>query len=116
MPIDMDEEHPLNPADERPADAGPDASQPAYERFVEGQAALASELGEPVEPPRPSRKSAWLAMGAVVVALVLLWLARGIGHNAAQQPASSADQDSGQPGDATIDPDAAADALASGKP
>src|SRR3954469_1263625 len=116
MPTDMDEEHPLKPEDYRPADAESDGSQQAYDRFVDGQAALAGELGESVDPPRPSRKSAWLAMGAVVVALGLLWLAPGIGNNAAQQPASSAGEESGQPGDATVDPDAAVDALATGKP
>src|SRR4051812_17455828 len=117
MPTDMDEEHPLKPADHGAADAESDGSQQAYDRFVDGQAALTGELGESVEPPRPSRKSAWLAMVAVVVALGLLWLAPGVGNRARQQPAaSSADPDAGQPGDATIDPDAAADALATGKP
>src|SRR4051812_50185625 len=106
MPTDMDEEHPLKPGDQPPADAESDGSQQAYDRFVDGQAALAGELGESVDPPRPSRKSAWLAMGAVVVALGLLWLAPGLGKNAAQQPASSARGGAGQTRGAPPGPDA----------
>jgi thiol-disulfide isomerase/thioredoxin len=33
------------------------------------------------QPTRPSRKSAWLAMGAVALALGLIWLAPGISDN-----------------------------------
>jgi len=112
MPTDMDEQ-PLKPADQHPPDA--DASQPAYERFVDGQNTLDQELGRDpeaapgVQPPRPSRKSAWLAMGAVAVALGLLWLAPGVGQNSTPQTSSTA------PGEGE-DPDAAISALAVGKP
>ena len=62
----MDAEQPLKPEGEPPTpDASPDASHHAYDRFVDGQSALDQELGEAVAPPRPSRRSAWLAMGAV---------------------------------------------------
>ena len=114
------DEQPLKPADQRPPDAATDVSQQAYERFVDGQSTLDQELGrEPeiaqaVEPPRPSRKSAWLAMGAVVVALGLLWLAPGVGQDATQQASSSTPgaADEGQ----VADPDEAISALAVGKP
>jgi thiol-disulfide isomerase/thioredoxin len=40
------------------------------------------ETGEAVMPAEPglSRKAAWLAMGAVTLALLLIWLAPGIDH------------------------------------
>jgi thiol-disulfide isomerase/thioredoxin len=112
----MDGEQPLKPEAEQP-DASPDVSQQAYERFVDGQSALDQQIGGQVDPPRPSRKSAWLAMGAVAAALGLLWLAPGVGSNATQQ-SGAAQSGSSSPGDGatTIDPDAAADALAVGKP
>src|SRR6188472_4178293 len=102
----MDGEQPLKPeTDRRPADAGSDGSPQAYERFVDGHAALDQELGQPVEAVRPSRKAAWLAMGAVAVALGLLWLAPGIGHDTAQQAART---EPGSPSAAlTSHPDAA---------
>ena len=55
---------------------------------------------EPVAPAesRLSRKAAWLAMGAVTLALALIWLAPGIGH-----------VDEGAPGEPE-------DAAAAGKP
>jgi thiol-disulfide isomerase/thioredoxin len=111
----MDGEQPLKPEiDQRPGATEPGTSHDAYERFVDGQASLNEELGAAVEAPRPSRKSAWLAMGAVAVALGLLWLAPGVGSKTAQQSAAT---EPGSPSDAvTSDPDAAADALAAGKP
>lgn len=117
----MDGEQPLKPEAGQPAaEASPEASQQAYERFVDGQNSLDQEIGEQVEPPRPSRKSAWLAMGAVAAALGLLWLAPGVGSNATQQSDTQAGtvQSGSSSGDGatTIDPDAAADALAVGKP
>src|SRR6186713_1128687 len=114
MPTEMNEQPPKPAIDQPPPEPVSDASQQAYERFVDGQAALDQEVGERVEPPRPSRKSAWLAMGAVGVALGLLWLAPGAGTETTQQ--SAATQASSGAGGATIDPDAAADALAVGKP
>jgi len=113
----MHEQPPHPETEPHPSEAGSDASQQAYERFVDGQAALDQEIGESVAPPRPSRKSAWLAMGAVGVALALLWLAPGIGTNTTQQSADTQGSASASAGgSATIDPDAAADALAVGKP
>src|SRR6188472_1389847 len=110
----MDGEQPLKPeTDRRPADAGSDGSPQAYERFVDGHAALDQELGQPIEPPRPSRKSAWLAMGAVAVALGLLWLAPGIGEQEASQDPTTTVSGNTEGGE---DTDAATDALAKGKP
>ena len=59
-----------------------------------------------LEPaPRPvSRKAAWLAMGAVALALGLIWLAPGVSH--VDESSSSTTESAG-------DPD---DALATGKP
>jgi thiol-disulfide isomerase/thioredoxin len=110
----MDGEHPRNPETDTPRAADSESSRPAYERFVDGQAALDEELGAPLAAPRPSRRSAWLAMGAVAVALGLLWLAPGVGNDTTQPSEQSAPV---SPSDAvTNDPDAAADALAAGKP
>jgi len=111
----MDGEQPVKPENEpRPVDATPDGAQQAYDRFVDSHAVLDQELGQSVEAPRPSRRSAWLAMGAVAVALGLLWLAPGIGTDTKQQTSQA---EPGSPSDGvTSDPDAAADALAAGKP
>jgi thiol-disulfide isomerase/thioredoxin len=118
MPTEMNEQPPNSETEQRPSGSGSDTSQQAYERFADGQAALEQEIGEGVEPPRPSRKSAWLAMGAVAVALGLLWLAPGSGVDTTQQSADPTGSASGSAADggATIDPDTAADALAVGKP
>jgi thiol-disulfide isomerase/thioredoxin len=112
----MDGEQPLKPADPPHADTAPDASQQAYERFVDGQGTLDHEIGDTIEAPRPSRKSAWLAMGAVAVALGLLWLAPGVGNDATKQAASQEATPSDAADAALSDPDASADALAVGKP
>ena len=70
--------------------------------------AAASPLGDGViadsetAPRPPSRKAAWLAMGAVALALGLIWLAPGVGHIENSSPTAEI------PGD----PD---DALATGK-
>ena len=58
-------------------------------------------VGEPSSRPS-SRKAAWLAMGAVALALGLIWLAPGVGHVDESSPTAEI------PGD----PD---DALATGK-
>jgi thiol-disulfide isomerase/thioredoxin len=82
----MDPQQPHLPEDDLKQETSPETSQ-AYDRFVDGQTALDQELGATVDPPRPSRKSAWLAMGAVGVALGLLWLAPGVGNQqTTQQP------------------------------
>src|SRR5688572_26801456 len=39
---------------------------------------LEADAGEPEGEGRPSRRATWLAMGAVAVALALIWLAPGI--------------------------------------
>jgi thiol-disulfide isomerase/thioredoxin len=103
---------------ERPAvpDTAGDGPPPGFDRFVETQSALDQEAGTPepaTDQARPSRKAAWLAMGAVALALGLLYLAPGSeDRSTSSSPASSAAQD----GAVTADPDVAADALAVGKP
>ena len=100
-------------AEPRPDAPDSDASPPAYDRFIDGQTSLDGELGPTIEPPRPSRRSAWLAMAAVGVALGLLWLAPGIGEHE-ESPAQTATV-TGNP-EGGEDTDAATDALAKGKP
>jgi thiol-disulfide isomerase/thioredoxin len=112
----MDGEHPLKPEIDQRSPDGAEASQQAYERFVDGQTVLDQELGDAVEPPRPSRRSAWLAMGAVAAALGLLWLAPGVGQDTTQE-SSGTQTEAVSPSDTvTANPDAAADALAVGRP
>ena len=64
-------------------------AQPADE-FIASHQTVAEEAGSP-EPiaDRPSRKAAWLAMGAVAVALALIWIAPGVGDRTAPAPQSS---------------------------
>ena len=66
------------------------------------------ETGEAVTPAEPglSRKAAWLAMGAVTLALLLIWLAPGIDH--VDEPFASA-----SPGGSPGEPE---DAALTGKP
>ena len=66
------------------------------------------ETGEAVTPAEPglSRKAAWLAMGAVTLALLLIWLAPGIDH--VDEPFASA-----SPGGSPGEPE---DAAFTGKP
>jgi thiol-disulfide isomerase/thioredoxin len=64
--------------DGRPT-AGDDGAAPEIEP-VPGPTDAASEQAQETAPqePRLSRKAAWLAMGAVVLALTLIWIAPGI--------------------------------------
>lgn len=106
----MSEDQPKSPdAEHQQAPSDSAGSPPADDRFIDGQAALDGEVGPTIAPPRPSRKSAWLAMGAVAVALGLLWLAPGIGeHDESQAPTAAASGDYGEGEDAG--------ALAKGQP
>ena len=63
-----------------------------------GEATAPAEAAFPPEP-RLSRKAAWLAMGAVTLALLLIWMAPGIDHtdDYATGPAAGAP---GEPEDA----------------
>jgi thiol-disulfide isomerase/thioredoxin len=98
----------------------PDAPVPDREReplqasdaFIASHGAVAEEAGspDPIEA-RPSRTAAWLAMGAVALALGLIWIAPGVGGRQSGTPQSSTASDEGSaenPGD----PD---DAEATGK-
>jgi cytochrome c biogenesis protein CcmG/thiol:disulfide interchange protein DsbE len=83
--------------DQRPRESGaPDIAQEI------GQ----SELQDDAAEPRLSRRAAWLAMGAVALALGLIWMAPGLGEVPVDQ---TAEGDAEYPGD----PD---DATATGKP
>lgn len=54
----------------------------------------------PEPQPRPSRKATWLAMGAVALALALIWMAPGIGDPHLEEAASPAGEPPGDPDDA----------------
>jgi thiol-disulfide isomerase/thioredoxin len=60
------------------------------------------ETGDAVTPAEPglSRKAAWLAMGAVTLALLLIWLAPGIDHFDEPVAATSPGGSPGEPEDA----------------
>jgi thiol-disulfide isomerase/thioredoxin len=91
-------------------DAPRTAAQPGDE-FLASHQAVAEEAGSP-EPvaDRPSRKAAWLAMGAVALALGLIWIAPGVGDHA---PASQTSSATGET--ATENPGDPDDADATGK-
>jgi thiol-disulfide isomerase/thioredoxin len=59
---------------------------------------------EPAAPPEPglSRKAAWLAMGAVTLALLLIWLAPGINHVDEPFATNTATGSPGEPEDAAF--------------
>lgn len=85
----MSEQHPP-PAEQGPADP------------------LAPDIGSPVtrtgpgEPP-PSRRTAWLAMGAVAVALAIFWLAPGTTPVPEEEPGASVDAaHPGEPEDGAV--------------
>src|SRR5262245_29937323 len=68
---------------------------------------LAGEAGQgDVAEPRLSRRAAWLAMGAVALALGLIWMAPGLGDTHVEDTAA---------GDATEYPGDPDDATAAGK-
>jgi thiol-disulfide isomerase/thioredoxin len=112
-PDHADVNQPDEPRPQPPAEGAADTPS-GFDRFVAGQDALANEIGDSTlsAPARPSRRAAWLAMGAVALALGLLWLAPGAGDKGTPTAATT------RAGDATTpsDPDAATDALAVGKP
>jgi cytochrome c biogenesis protein CcmG, thiol:disulfide interchange protein DsbE len=83
----------------------PEISQSATEPpATTGAPATTAAAAEP--EPRLSRKAAWLAMGAVTLALALIWIAPGIEH--VDEPAATGGA-SGSPGEPE-------DAAAVGKP
>jgi thiol-disulfide isomerase/thioredoxin len=84
----------------------------ASEAFVASHEAVAEEAGSPgPTEERPSRKAAWLAMGAVALALGLIWIAPGVGDRQASAPQSGSAA-TGASADNPGDPD---DADATGK-
>ena len=67
--------------------------------LVEGAASEPTRAPEP--EPRLSRKAAWLAMGAVTLALALIWIAPGIEHvDEAETGGATATGAPGEPEDA----------------
>lgn len=69
---------------------------------------LANEVGQgdhqgEVAEPRLSRRAAWLAMGAVALALGLIWMAPGLGDTHVEETAAGdATEYPGDPDDATV--------------
>jgi thiol-disulfide isomerase/thioredoxin len=113
---------PEKPDDEQ-IDAGsaePDHAEAdeAARKFVASHESVGDAAGtpEPSARQRPSRKAAWLAMGAVALALALIWVAPGV--NQARSTAQSGITVTGSTGGAAAasnagEPD---DAAAEGKP
>ena len=73
----------------------PDAA-PSDPTRIEGEAA-----GQDTEEKRPTRRGAWLAMGAVALALGLIWAAPGVTPNDEPPPSAdgTASEHSGEPED-----------------
>ncbi|HVZ22313.1 MAG TPA: TlpA disulfide reductase family protein [Vicinamibacterales bacterium] len=106
---------PENPDDEQrtAADGSRHDTDEAARRFVESHEAVSAAAGtpQPPVPARPSRKAAWLAMGAVALALGLIWLAPGVkdsttsSSTAASGPdyAAAAAGNPGEPDDAAVE-------------
>ena len=87
----MDNNHEIPPQDQ------PNAEEPA--------------APEQAAAERPSRKAAWLAMGAVALALGLIWIAPGVNDSHSRQTTEA-----GSPAQAIPDEGDADDAVAEGKP
>jgi len=84
-----------------------DASEQPSDPLAEGGAGDGVEPQDAAAGDRPSRKAAWLAMGAVALALGLIWVAPGVndagkrtGDSASQ--AQSAGENPGDPDDADV--------------
>ena len=90
---------------ESPQTWGPPAGGPDEGAETGAGDAAAAEAAFPPEP-RLSRKAAWLAMGAVTLALLLIWLAPGIDHT---DEFATTSHTAGSPGEPE-------DAAAAGKP
>jgi thiol-disulfide isomerase/thioredoxin len=74
----------------------------AADRFIASHEAVNDEAGVPAPvEQRPSRKAAWLAMGAVALALALIWIAPGVNDS----PSSISPEESGAPVENPGDPD-----------
>src|SRR5690242_18731028 len=72
----MDNPNDLHPQDH---DAPADAAQAGAGKFIDSHERVTEEAGVPdAAAERPSRKAAWLAMGAVALALGLIWIAPGV--------------------------------------
>ena len=100
-PENPEDGHELNGSDaERPADPAGDVT------------AAPPEGGD----NRPSRKAAWLAMGAVVLALGLIWMAPGVGNRSSSGITVTGSTSSGADGAAATNPGEPDDAVAEGKP
>jgi len=86
--MDSNQDARENPNVDEPSSGQHGGAQPADE-FIASHQTVAEEAGSP-EPiaDRPSRKAAWLAMGAVAVALALIWIAPGVGDRTAPAPQS----------------------------
>src|SRR6185436_6781346 len=78
---------------EKPEGEQPSPSDGAHDGAQDGAVPQSEEHSRPI-----SRKATWLAMGAVALALALIWLAPGVGHFDDSSPAS---ETSGDAEDAT---------------
>jgi thiol-disulfide isomerase/thioredoxin len=74
----------------------PEFEQPPAD---EPQSSEGTPRSEPPREPRLSRKAMWLAMGAVTLALGLIWLAPGIGHIDEAVETPSTGEQPGEPQD-----------------